>query len=327
MPKYFLPIALLLLTALTMLIPQISSAANPGDACTAAKAGSVEVSAADTDIRIYCDGTTWRTEQELDESGVTTKRIRQNITFGNETSICNSDAEGTLKYNSCSLSFEYCDGLAWKLMKKPASLVANWKLDESLGTIVYDSAGLRDGQMYNMESNDHISGVTGNALQFDGVDEYVEIPRSNALSLSQYYTVAGWIYIEGPGKNGLMGFFGKNQAYRFFCDNNDPCGFRIQHFDGGGTWNPTARANFLPWNEWHHIAITFNRPTITVYRDGEVFTTYSRDYSIDTGVGFYIGDIQPNFYSFDGKIDDVRVYNRALTIDEIRKLYNGGSGC
>jgi hypothetical protein len=88
----------LYLLLLPLLLSLPSYAADPGDACTAAQADAWEVSESDAGILVHCDGARWRILGKIDESGAATSRIKQVITFGNDTDICDSDVEGTVRY-------------------------------------------------------------------------------------------------------------------------------------------------------------------------------------------------------------------------------------
>jgi hypothetical protein len=102
-----------LIFAASLLLALPAMAADPGDACTAAQADSWQVSTTDTDVHIYCDGTQWRTLRITDESGAATTRIKQNITFGNDSTACSANVEGTLRYTGGTPPWEYCDGSDW----------------------------------------------------------------------------------------------------------------------------------------------------------------------------------------------------------------------
>ncbi len=93
-------------------------AADPGDACTSTQADSWQVSDTDS-YKIYCDGTQWRLYRQVDTSGATTSRIKQTVTFGPDSASCDSDVEGTVRYNSTSNCLEYCDGTDWTSMNCP----------------------------------------------------------------------------------------------------------------------------------------------------------------------------------------------------------------
>lgn len=97
-----------------------AQAADPGDACTAAQADAWIVSDSDHNIKIHCDGSRWRILEKIDESGAATSRIKQVITFGNDTATCNSDAEGTIRYNGTAKCIELCNATSWDCIAVPA---------------------------------------------------------------------------------------------------------------------------------------------------------------------------------------------------------------
>ena len=95
-----------------------------------------------------------------------------------------------------------------------SSLVAWWRFDESSGITVLDSSGNRnDGKIYGAS---RVEGKSGKALRFDGVDDYVEVPSSDTLNLSDALTIEAWVFIEGltgsevdiiVNKEGSPGFY------------------------------------------------------------------------------------------------------------------------
>ena len=157
-------------------------------------------------------------------------------------------------------------------------------------------------------------GKLGQALEFDGSD-MINLPNIN---LNGPFTISMWIY----PRTGIIGYYG--YVNLFATDAGD--GFYITPI-GGGLW----KLNFYPpeilsntaisLNQWHHVVLT---------RIGGVYRYYlngAADGGADTGgIGFTatkIGGDNAN-ENFLGKIDEVRAYNRVLSLDEIKRLYNMG---
>ncbi len=210
-------------------------------------------------------------------------------------------------------------------------LVGMWRLDETSGAVASDTSGYENhGTLVNMDSTtDWVEGMIRNGLEFDGVDDYVEIPDSVNLDMTESFTAEGWFKINGPGDD-LNGLFGKGSSYRFYCDNNNPSLFRLQLWDENEViWSPNPISNFMEWNKWYHIVITFDKPIVKVYRNGEEMASWTWEDLLekslrDSPYPFYIGTIQSNWYFFNGLIDEVRIYKEPLTSFEIQKHYAEG---
>ena len=78
----------------------------------------------------------------------------------------------------------------------PEGILAYWKLDEDSGTAVSDSVGTFTGILVGDPT--WTNGRVGNALDFDGVDDYVTIPREPSLEGMESFTYEAWIYKRGP---------------------------------------------------------------------------------------------------------------------------------
>ncbi len=108
------PLCFLCVAAIQLLtMPSLALAANAGDDCTAAKADTWEVSTSDPSTQIHCDGSKWRVLGKLDDSGAPTSRIKQTITFGDSSSVCGSAMEGSIRFNSGSATWDFCNGTIW----------------------------------------------------------------------------------------------------------------------------------------------------------------------------------------------------------------------
>lgn len=77
-----------------------------------------------------------------------------------------------------------------------ATVIGNWKLDETSGTIVNDSSpNTNNGTMYNMDTTTcRVLGKTGNSLEFDGDDDYVDCGNDSSLLPSGSFTLSAWLY-------------------------------------------------------------------------------------------------------------------------------------
>src|SRR3989338_8110966 len=186
-------------------------------------------------------------------------------------------------------------------------------------------------------------GKIGQALNFDGSDDYVNAGSATVLDNISIVTYAAWIYPISYGENGRGNIINKTQLGNgpifYVCQTTTNCGGSISNSfvyyqtfaNGQTTW--AAPSNSIPLNRWSHVAVTYtvnvaNNPQL--YLDGVPVVTTKTLSSTgantdDSGNSLTIGNRANVDLTFNGLIDEVRVYNRALTPAEIRQLYKAGS--
>ena len=204
-------------------------------------------------------------------------------------------------------------------------LINDWAFDESSGTIALDSVGANSGLLQNFNfdpSSGWTSGVDGNALNFDGIDDYVALD-STAIALTNNFTVTAWLCPKNPAAAGA--FLSLRCSYlasglRFFVTQNSLM-MQGETTDG---WEYTQFADGLVTsNTWQHVAIVYDKSVMTVYLDGveQSSTNWGGDFVMDSKWPSKIGT--EGGYYFNGAIDDMRVYNRTLSPTEIQTLVQG----
>lgn len=206
----------------------------------------------------------------------------------------------------------------------PDNLVAYWKFDEGSGTKAVDTAygdhtGTISGATYSTTVPSSITFDDPYSLDFDGVNDGV----STSLSLNNYsaFTLAGWAYPRTAATG--EGWFGANDVFEFFFTGTN--GVKCWTPRGEVDWTFTP-ATFL--NRWHHITCLGTGSSVILYVDGTQVASTAHTVTSNYGTGdtFSIGlGVQNGGTSgpFDGLIDDVRVYNRALTPAEMNSLGTG----
>jgi len=212
-------------------------------------------------------------------------------------------------------------------------VVGAWHFDEGEGTIAHDTSGegndgtLYDGNTTNDDGNappQWIDGKFGKALSFDGVDDYVEVTDSESLKPTTEITVTGWIYLNGPNTcNEEQHLTRKEGQWAFgFSKDGKISGWVHTNGTWRGIWSGGGESLF---GAWHFVAYRFrNQRYIDFFVDGNLVWTYDTgvEASLDTTtnpvtIGWGVGDEY-----FNGTIDEVHIYNRALSEEEISDLYN-----
>jgi hypothetical protein len=223
----------------------------------------------------------------------------------------------------------------------PIDYVAYWKMDEGAGvftedTSIYGHTGTLNGGL-------HTTGWTENtpptqypnefALEFDGTNDYVAFPAGGSLNIvSNAVSVSLWTKLDRlPSALGAYSYAGLfdsvEDAYVIYEDKvtNE---LRFKVTDANGTAErPGIPAANLDTASWHHIVGVYdgNLGTASIYLDGVLQDTHVNPALIDnvkTGQVAAIGrNGAESRYYFDGSIDDVRVYPRALSGTEIVTLF------
>lgn len=157
----------------------------------------------------------------------------------------------------------------------------------------------------------------GAALDFDGADDYVSC--GNILPIS--YTKEAWIYVKslnsqnniisGGDSDGLHAFWIPNSSGKLSAGHN-------------GDWYAVEDSAPLSINTWHHVAVTYDAATTTLklYKDGQLRSTNTDVEPVDAGNRVRLGAFNDAANSFTGTMDEVRIWNRALSLGEITNTMN-----
>jgi hypothetical protein len=207
-------------------------------------------------------------------------------------------------------------------------LVGWWTFDGSnlSSSVASDSSGQgNDGTLTN--SPVPAEGKLGQALLFDGVDDYVSIPSDPSLDLmTSNMTIEAWIKINNSSTdkgNIYEGLYGKP---RLEIGLDDSLRLVLRKADDSGVDSYTGTSGKIKREQWHHVAGVYDGSNVVLYVDGIIDKTIARtgDMGGAAPVGYRIGGRTGSFLK--GRIDNVRVYNRALSADEIRQRYNMTKG-
>lgn len=212
--------------------------------------------------------------------------------------------------------------LAWQAYAKidPKSIVGAWLFDEGGGDIARDSSGRgNDGKLNNGPS--WINGKFGKALDFDGKDDFVEVPDHDSLDVT-IITLTAWVKSKANLLKDGNAIVYKLSSYihQYWSSTINPGVFVGKNWCGSG-WLPKG----VIWDgEWHHVALTYDGSVQRFYVDA----TFSGENSackgdIDiTNNSIKIGTGNVGFYT--GSIDEVAVFNAVLEEDDLKTLVNKG---
>jgi hypothetical protein len=200
-----------------------------------------------------------------------------------------------------------------------------WKLDENTGTLAADSSGSNNnGSLTNGPT--WTAGRMGSALAFDGVNDSVTIPHSSALDLAGAFSMAAWVNPAASTTN-FKSVMVKNYSHFFYASSKGYCGNGVvlAGFVGSGTRNNVCDRNPLPVNAWTHLAATNDGSVLRLYRNGVMTSSAAVTGAPVASTGTLQLGASRYGESFNGKLDDARVYNRALSAAEVLALFNAAA--
>jgi hypothetical protein len=201
------------------------------------------------------------------------------------------------------------------------NLVAYWKLDEEQGNIAYDSAGNIDAVVYNGQ---WAEGRINGALLFNGLTTYMDCGDSLQLGM-QKMTLSMWLELRHMG--------GMRYVLSRAWEGSDEFDYVLmRHYEGQvefalaqeGSEPVSVTSNATtPLNEWTHVAACVDGSEAAIYINGQLDASagYAQR-GLREGCRLWISSLGGRTRFYNGKIDDIRIYNKVLSADKITDLEN-----
>ena len=226
------------------------------------------------------------------------------------------DAEGVSYLLDTSFSFARTGGSGTPVPGQ----VAGWNLDEGMGAVANDSIGIPP-------QNGVISGATWvtdsgrSVLDFDGINDELNAGNSAALDVVGAFTVEAWMKPTQTG--GLeAGIAGKDMERFTLAYNN--ANNRAYWYVAHGANNLSAGVTA---NQWNHLVGTYDGTNIELFVNGaSTGTKLSTHTPLGAGGDFDVGFVEGLPGYFDGRIANVKLYDRALTAGEVSSQFAVGIG-
>jgi hypothetical protein len=200
-------------------------------------------------------------------------------------------------------------------------LLGYWKFDEGNGNVTMDSSGNNNTGILNGTAT-WVDGKYGKALSFDGVDNYIAVSQSSSLDIANSASITAWIYPIASSPTGVI--------FSRWYDGTEPDrGIVLQLLPDAYFFAVIDDNNHLnvPFtfesNKWYYLAATWDGSFSRVYVNGmEVGNKTTSGSFTNQNMGLGIGsDINPFQWYFNGTIDEVMMYNRSLSANEIMLHY------
>jgi len=296
------------------------------------------------------DGTTVRLF--LNGSNIGTTALISNTISHNTAKLCiGSESASTNCYSESGFFSGKIDHVKiYNYARTPAQIaydynkgapVGWWKFDDCQGLTAFDSSGLGNNATISIgpsgtqnsvgtcqagTSAAWTNGATGkynSSLNFDGIDDYIWLGNLATLSPSNL-SISSWFKIS----SNITGTIIRNRTYGYSISLSSG-NVRTHVYESSGSQLSISSPLTYGDNNWHFATSTYNGTTIRLYVDGKLVNS-----STGTGTGtiYYSGnaigigrDADNSSSYFTGQIDDVRIYNYALTSEQIKTVYNNGA--
>ena len=205
-----------------------------------------------------------------------------------------------------------------------ASLVGYWNLNENSGTIAYDKSTYgNNGTLKN--GPQWTTGKFGSALNFDGIDDYVDCGTNASLGATNAITVEAWVKTSKAGWNTVATrLIGSTNGYWFGTGSS---GKLYMFIYNNGTLRPCSTGYYITDGAWHHVVGVYDGTKMTCYVDGKA--VYTKDWGSFMAIGatagssLYISSTGSD--QFNGLIDEVRIWKRALSPEEVKASYSSNT--
>ena len=219
--------------------------------------------------------------------------------------------------------------LSQKLSGKEKGLAGYWNFEEPSGQIVMDaSANGNHGMLLNklqrtVANPNPVIRPTGNALYFDGINDYINVGVKPSLEVSNAITIEAWIKPQSQLRQGGGYFVSRQGEYEVSIDTDGTIKWAFANTNPG--WLTINTGYAIKTGEWTHVAVSYNNGLVNTYVNGALVHTYEGagivgDHPLLASLDeFRIGNLQyGNSLLFKGEIDEVRVWNISRTQAQIQ---------
>jgi len=204
-------------------------------------------------------------------------------------------------------------------------LVAEYHFD---GDANDSSGNNNNGTIYGAT---FIDGILGLALSFDGVNDVVEVVDNDSIDLKDAGSIEAWIKYTGPLQARWFISKASEKGYNEYLNNYamgiiNGIGFGASIGAGSGIGDSVAAFHVITNNVWIHVAFTWDGTTLRLYKNGcEITNSTQRITPTINDQSLFIGkESSSDGYFFQGFIDEIRIYNRALSAEEVKAHYEQG---
>jgi hypothetical protein len=202
-------------------------------------------------------------------------------------------------------------------LSSSAGLVAAYGFNEGTGTTAADASG--NGHTGTLSDATWTPGKYGAGLLFNGTSARVAVPQASDLDLTTGFTLAVWVYPTAAPSGWRTLLHKETDRYYLVLSPEQSSPLVGGTFTAGRQHTPGPTA--LPVNSWSHLAATYDGGTVRLYVNGTVVASQAQTTPLTTSTGpLSIGGSVAYGEFFQGVLDELRLYNRALAAGEIQTV-------
>ncbi len=218
----------------------------------------------------------------------------------------------------------------------PRTPALAWGFDESTGDVAAEKMHHADGKLSGIYA--HVPGLAGDALRLDGETSGVEVKAASMPALGSSFTVEAWIAIDAYPWNWAPIADQRKQEKAGFLFGIDSFGHLGLQAEIGGKWQKVTASKQLPLKKWVHVAAAFSESSgMALYVNGKAIESKKTKgkFVPAAGADLLMGRVRhtmlpaqwlhPKYkvwYSFDGILDEVSLFDHALTAEQIATEYS-----
>ena len=225
--------------------------------------------------------------------------------------------DGTTSYNSIDTNITQETGFA-HLNISNANLIAYYPFDVNTSTYTYDYTNSSNEGTLNNGIAWNVSGYLGGAYKFDGTDDYISITNIN-FATTDNWTLSSWVYQTGTKEfEFTFGSSGVSNTENFNFDNIAGIIHYRNSTNSYHTWNVGEDYK----NAWHYFTfVCYGNGTMELFYDG--VSQGTNPVGLTSPTFNAIGRAyENNNFNFEGRLDEVMIFNRTLSATEVTQIYN-----
>lgn len=208
-----------------------------------------------------------------------------------------------------------------------SGLVGHWTFDNITNGTVADTSGLaNDG---SIQGNPQVvSGPSGSALDFNGSSDFVQVADSSSLDVTDQITLAAWIRPERNGTQYVIkkATYGETDGFELSLSSSGSIFVRFNQASERNAHRLDSSINYpTDGSTWLHVVATYDGNTIKLYINGQLDSSKADQFEIATNdLALAFGAESDGYRAYSGSLDDVAIYDRALSAEEVQALYFSG---
>ena len=229
---------------------------------------------------------------------------------------------------SKNITVSYLYGANGVVYRRKHNAVAHWHFDEGEGTVAHDVDGQHNGTLGDGDTNKTPTWSTegGSSLLFDGTNDLIKALDSDALDLvGNTLTISCWVKRSSATSGYLVKKADTSNGYGLWITSTGAVQFDVLL---NGTTKTVTGTTTIPLNTWKHVAARYDGSELRVFIDGakETASTASTASLTATTEALWLGYYDATNHHLNGYLDDVSIYDTALSDAEITNLSDNEAG-